>query len=68
MTVEQERHTAVRAHRLERRTAAKQRLVIGAEDGLLRIDEASAPTLRLRGGSNRDPAADRREERPRLDP
>src|SRR5581483_912419 len=40
--VEQERASAVHAHRLERGTAAKERLVVGAEHRLARIDETAA--------------------------
>ena len=39
--VEQERHTAVGAHRLERRASAQQRLVVRAKDRRLRVDEAA---------------------------
>ena len=40
--VEPERATRVDAQRLERGAAAEQRLVVGADDGLVRVDEPAA--------------------------
>ena len=42
MLGEPERRAAVDAEGLERRTAAQERLVVGAEDRLVRVDEAAA--------------------------
>ena len=47
MVAEQERPAAVHANRLERGAAAKERIVVGPEDRLGRVDE---PATRDRGG------------------
>ena len=66
-----ERPAAVDPDRLERRPAAQQRLVVGAQHRLGRIDDAAASD-RDREQAHRAPHLDRRadrgEERPRLRP
>ena len=66
--VEQERLAAVDPQRLERRRAAQERLVVGAEDRLGRDRRGRARRRRPRAASRGHEPADGGEQRPRLDP